>query len=211
MCYTGRCVFSLWPLLALGLRISEFRSLDRRQCFKGILVVGGSSTISTVAAGMVQSQTTKKVVSASGDFEFQYPPTFEVKSKPVRTHLEEVLVKSGKRQIGVVVDRIKIDSLDDFGTPDFVGQKVIAAEKARDGVTEATLLDARRLDDGTYRIEYTNQSSRGDNHFISRVAVANGRLYVMTCQARVEDFAEAEPGLQLGIDSFRVSSANNKS
>lgn len=208
MHYALRCALAWWPLLAVGLRVSDFRSLDRRQCFKGILVFGSSSTIFPVAAGTVQSQETKKVVSESGDFEFQYPQTFEVKSKPVRTHLEEVLVKSGKRQIGVVVDRIKIDSLDDFGTPDFVGQKVIAAEKARDGVTEATLLDARRLDDGTYRIEYTNQSSRGDNHFISRVAVANGRLYVMTCQARIEDFAEAEPGLRLGIESFRVSPAN---
>lgn len=167
----------------------------RRRCLQAVAALN---------VGVARAEDAELLTSASGDFEFRYPATYAIKSKPVKTHLEEVIVKSGKRQIGVVVDPIKIDSLEDFGSPEFVGNRVVQAEKRRDGVTDATLLDARRLADGTYRIDYTNQSTRGDTRYLSRIAVANGRLYVMTCQAKIDDFAVAESGLRLGLDSFVV-------
>ncbi|KAJ8604658.1 hypothetical protein CTAYLR_006516 [Chrysophaeum taylorii] len=175
---------------------SEARALST-QVRRGLLVA--------IAA----NPTTNKF--SSRDFEFEYTSDFEIKPKPVKTHLDEVLVKNGKRQIGVVVDPVKLASLADFGSPGDVGARVVAAERARDGVTAADLLDARALPDGSYRLEYTNASSRGDTHFLARVTVANGRLYILTAQARLDDFPDAAPALNLAADSFRLySSRKNK-
>lgn len=175
-------------------------------CFHGGGGVGRREMVSLIVVGSpafaASDETTKQY--SSSDFAFDYPESFELSSKPVKTHLEEVLVKKGKRQVGVVVDRIKISNLDEFGTPQFVGEKVVDSERKRDGVTEATLLDARRLADNSYRLDYTNESSRGNNHFLARIVVANGRLYVMTAQARVDDFEDAKLDLENTLTSLRI-------
>ena len=50
----------------------------------------------------------------SEGFAFDAPDGFEAKPKPVKTHAAEVLYKNGKREIGVVVDRVRIEQLSDF-------------------------------------------------------------------------------------------------
>ena len=145
-------------------------------------------------------------INAEG-FAFDAPDGFEAKPKPVKTHAAEVLYKNGKREIGVVVDRVRIEKLEDFGTPAFVGDKVVASERERDGVTAAELSKATELTiDGQtyYELAYSNESSRGNNNFLSRVAVRGGRLYVMTLKARIDD-AGALPELRAVAESFRVS------
>ena len=107
----------------------------------------------------------------------------------------------------MVVDRVRIEKLEDFGTPAFVGDKVVASERERDGVTAAELSKATELvvDGQTYyELAYSNESSRGNNNFLSRVAVRGGRLYVMTLKARIDD-AGALPELRAVAESFRVS------
>ena len=64
-----------------------------------------------------------------------HPPTH---SKPVKTHAEESNVKSDTRKgytLGVAVDPIKLSSLESFGTPEFVGDRII---KVRVGVSPCT-------------------------------------------------------------------------
>ena len=117
-----------------------------------------------------------------------------------------MLYKNGKREIGVVVDRVRIEQLSDFGTPAFVGDKVVASERERDGVTAAELSKATELvvDGQTYyELAYSNESSRGNNNFLSRVAVRGGRLYVMTLKARIDD-AGALPELTSRVLSARI-------
>mmetsp|Transcript_5987 Transcript_5987/g.25044 ORF Transcript_5987/g.25044 Transcript_5987/m.25044 type:complete len:115 (-) Transcript_5987:106-450(-) len=106
-----------------------------------------------------------------------------------------------------VVDPVKLADLSEFGDASFVGDRVVAAERARDGVTEARLLDARALQkDGTtyYQIEYENASSRGDTRFLSRIAVAGGRLYILTAQARTADYDAARADLERAAETFTV-------
>mmetsp|Transcript_5985 Transcript_5985/g.25038 ORF Transcript_5985/g.25038 Transcript_5985/m.25038 type:complete len:156 (-) Transcript_5985:106-573(-) len=147
-----------------------------------------------------------------------------------------------------VVDPVKLADLSEFGDASFVGDRVVAAERARDGVTEARLLDARALqkDGTTYyqcephcrscpllrctqprrslfesrlltsssahllrrlscrRIEYENASSRGDTRFLSRIAVAGGRLYILTAQARTADYDAARADLERAAETFTV-------
>ena len=156
---------------------------------------------------VVASCHTLKLAWGLEGFAFDAPDGFEAKPKPVKTHAAEVLYKNGKREIGVVVDRVRIEQLSDFGTPAFVGDKVVASERERDGVTAAELSKATELvvDGQTYyELAYSNESSRGNNNFLSRVAVRGGRLYVMTLKARIDD-AGALPELRQVAESFRVS------
>ena len=142
----------------------------------------------------------------SEGFAFDAPDGFEAKPKPVKTHAAEVLYKNGKREIGVVVDRVKLDRLVDFGSPAFVGDKVVASERNRDGVTSATLRNARQVDvagETYFELAYENESSRGNNQFLSRIAVRDGRLFIMTLKARVDD-ADAAAILGAVAASFQV-------
>ena len=144
-------------------------------------------------------------INAEG-FAFDAPDGFEAKPKPVKTHAAEVLYKNGKREIGVVVDRVKLDRLVDFGSPAFVGDKVVASERNRDGVTSATLRNARQVDvagETYFELAYENESSRGNNQFLSRIAVRDGRLFIMTLKARVDD-ADAAAILGAVAASFQV-------
>ena len=166
--------------------------------------LGQLSAAAAVAAVNRPAQAAR--INAEG-FAFDAPDGFEAKPKPVKTHAAEVLYKNGKREIGVVVDRVRIEKLEDFGTPAFVGDKVVASERERDGVTAAELSKATELTvDGQtyYELAYSNESSRGNNNFLSRVAVRGGRLYVMTLKARIDD-AGALPELRAVAESFRVS------
>ena len=54
-----------------------------------------------------------------------------------------MLYKNGKREIGVVVDRVRIEKLEDFGTPAFVGDKVVASERERENTSCAAQISAR--------------------------------------------------------------------
>ena len=158
------------------------------------------------AASARLSGASTRITNSEG-FAFDAPEGYEAKPKPVKTHAAEVLYKNGKREIGVVVDWVRITALSEFGTPQFVGDKVVAGERERDGVTAAELSKASEfLVDGQayYELAYSNESSRGNNNFLSRVAVRGGRLYVMTLKARVDD-AGALAELRGVAGGFRVS------
>lgn len=148
------------------------------------------------------------VSAKDGSFSFVAPAGFEEKPKPVRTHADEVLYKDAARnEIGVVVDRVKLASLREFGTPAFVGERVVASERGRDGVTEVVLESASPVavgGDEYYEVAYANKSSRGDFRYRSRIAVRDGRLYVMTLKAHADD-DDANKVLGGVLASFRVA------
>lgn len=88
---------------------------------------------------------------------------------------------------GLAVDPIKLDSLASFGTPEFVGARVVGVEKKKDGVLSASLLGAAS-DGQYYDIEYSNESTHGNNHYKSRIAIRGGKLFVFTVQCKQSDF-----------------------
>jgi len=142
-------------------------------------------------------------------YSLTFPNDWKAGNKPVRTHLDEINIKgSGGSELGVSVDPVKIDSLEAFGTAKEVAKKVLGAEKARDGVTTAKMLAYKKeqIDGKTYYIiEYESETSRGDKHFIAKVAIEDKKLYVLTAQAKQGKFAEDEQKLRTGVASFRVS------
>jgi hypothetical protein len=60
------------------------------------------------------------------------------------------------------------------------------------------------------RRRYSVESTRGNNHFVARVAVQQGRLYVLTAQAKSAEYDEIASELASIVSTFEVSSAGPK-
>ena len=45
----------------------------------------------------------------------------------------------------------------------------------------------------SYDVEYKVDSSRGQNHYVIKATVLNGKLYVLTAQAKESSFDELKP------------------
>ncbi|KAI0563058.1 hypothetical protein FGB62_47g135 [Gracilaria domingensis] len=144
-------------------------------------------------------------------FSFAYPSNWSVKKKPIKTHLSEVIVTSDKdaaTTAGLVVDSVKISSIESFGTPQQVGEKVVAVETKKESVTDAAIqsTSAENKNGLTYyTLDYIVDSSRGVKRYIAKVTVTGGQLYVLTTQAKVSNFDEqtSETFAKM-LDSFTV-------
>lgn len=144
-------------------------------------------------------------------FSFSYPSDWAVKKKPIKTHLSEVLVTStadSSTTAGIVVDAVKIDTIDKFGTAEVVGEKVVEVENKKDSVNSAKVLSAASMKKGGllyYTIDYVVDSSRGVKRYIAKVTVTGKQLYVFTAQANVDGFqGEVESTISKMVDSFSV-------
>lgn len=104
---------------------------------------------------------------------------------------------------GVAVDAIKLESLEEFGTPEFVGGRVVGVENKKDGVLAASLLGAGS-EGPYYDIEYTNESTHGNNHYKSRIAVQNGKLFVFTVQCKQGDYETFAEEMVTILNSFAL-------
>jgi PsbP len=148
-------------------------------------------------------------------FSFKYPADgWIVKKKPIKTHMAEILVAStasgrSSSSAGVTVDAVKIGKVEEFGTAEEVGAKVVAVEQKKDSVMTATLVsaDADEKDGLTYYVvEYTVDGGRGLKRFVAKVTITGGNLYVFTAQAKQADF-DGSDGLVLEqmVESFHVT------
>jgi hypothetical protein len=110
-----------------------------------------ASAVEEAPGGAAPSAELERVTADDGSFSFTFPSgAFEKYSKPLKTHLVEVNVKSVARKgyvVGVAVDPVKLESLEGFGNPDFVGGRVLAVERKKDGVLDARLDSTRATTD----------------------------------------------------------------
>jgi hypothetical protein len=162
------------------------------------------------------------------------------KPKPLKTHEYEVLYKSTTIKglnIGITRDPVRrINNILEFDTPEGLGEKIVQVELAKDGVYEARVLSATQSirpavrpkegqgrDDGggggvsmypSYDVEYTVDSSRGQNHYLIKATVFKSKLYVLTAQAKQSSFSsgsgsdggggEVERNLREAVDSLEL-------
>lgn len=145
-------------------------------------------------------------------FTFSYPASWNVKKKPIQTHLSEVIVTSDKEPsttAGIVVDSVKIDAIDKFGSPEAVGKKVVSVETKKESVNSAIVNSADEVTkDGLtyYVIDYNVDSSRGIKRYLAKATITGGQLYVFTAQAKTDDYeGETQTVLQKMLDSFSVA------
>ncbi|KAE8696255.1 PsbP domain-containing protein 2 [Hibiscus syriacus] len=90
----------------------------------------------------------------------------------------------GSNKVGVVVNPVRLNSLGEFGTPQFVANKLILAEKRKESTKDAEVIGvAKRPGQGglqVYEFEYKVDSTRGGMKRILSVAfVASKRLYLL--------------------------------
>eukprot|EP00587_Corethron_hystrix_P013495 CAMPEP_0113316038 /NCGR_PEP_ID=MMETSP0010_2-20120614/11459_1 /TAXON_ID=216773 ORGANISM="Corethron hystrix, Strain 308" /NCGR_SAMPLE_ID=MMETSP0010_2 /ASSEMBLY_ACC=CAM_ASM_000155 /LENGTH=191 /DNA_ID=CAMNT_0000172645 /DNA_START=173 /DNA_END=748 /DNA_ORIENTATION=+ /assembly_acc=CAM_ASM_000155 len=154
-------------------------------------------------------------------YSFVPPASCSLGNKPVQTHLDEINFNSKTIQgytYGITIDPVRINSLEEFGSPDEVGQKVIDAEAARDGVTEVKLLSAKRMEKSLgslscYAIDYRSEGKRGVKIFNTRIYVKDGLLYVLTGQVKESAIEDSDGTLRAefekALDSFTVGQSDD--
>lgn len=144
-------------------------------------------------------------------YRLSYPSGWEPSGKPVKTHLHEALRAGDGIKVGVTVDPVKIESLEQFGTPEQTAERVLKVEEGRDGVKSVTLrvLRAESAEGAPtyYTIEYATLSSRGKKLFCCKYCIASRRLYVLQVQAKLDEFdadAAVRERVRAVAESFRV-------
>ncbi|PON32614.1 PsbP family [Parasponia andersonii] len=100
------------------------------------------------------------------------------------TALFEEADKGSTNSVGVVVNPVRLETLREFGSPDFVADKLIQAERRKESTKEAEVIAvAERLGQGgfqVYEFEYKVDSTRGGKKRIFSAAfVASKRLYLL--------------------------------
>lgn len=190
-------------LISLSSALS-LSNINRRRFIGGL-----ASSPFQIAANSAQASTDEVFVKTTADFSYAIspPPSFDVTNKPLKTHLEEVnFVSSSTKgyQFGVTVDPVRINSLKEFGTPEEVAARVVVAEVNRDGVFDVTLVNDPVETNGSYLLNYLSQGKRGDKHFVCKIEVLKNKLYVLTAQAKEENYADVKDELMATVNSFRA-------
>lgn len=161
------------------------------------LRIGFAGLLGVSKVAVADDEVAPWTAADTSSFHFMYPSQGWVRtSKPLKTHLDEFNVKSEVRRgytAGVAVDPVKLESLEAFGTPLFVGERVVGVERKKDGVLSAELLSSGSEIRGGityYDIAYTNESTHGNNHYLSRIAIRDEKLVVFTVQSKNADYDE---------------------
>ncbi|KAF3337734.1 psbP domain-containing protein 2 [Carex littledalei] len=113
-------------------------------------------------------------------FTLLIPPSWVKVEKAGATALFE----EGKNNIGVVVNPVRLSSLREFGTPDFVADKLLQAERKKESTKSVELIETReRLGHGdipVYEIEYMLDSTRGGmKRIFSAAFVSSKKLHLL--------------------------------
>mmetsp|Transcript_17072 Transcript_17072/g.25248 ORF Transcript_17072/g.25248 Transcript_17072/m.25248 type:complete len:231 (+) Transcript_17072:70-762(+) len=145
-----------------------------------------------------------------GSFSFQYPSDFKFYKKLIKTHQFEVNAKSSSVkgfEIGVAVDPVRIDSLDQFGSVEEVGKKVVDVELSKDGCIDAKLKSfSSNRSNGllSYTISYLVENTHYTSGFESKIFIANKKLYVCTGKCKQSDLDKLSNQMNLIVGSFEV-------
>lgn len=192
------------------------RSTNNRRSFISKLATACLTTSGTINVPAFAAETSSDDsptlftrIGKGYEYSFLPPSGFKSNNKPLKTHLDEINFSlEGIRgyQYGITVDPVRIESLKQFGTPDQVATRVVDAEAARDGVTDVELVGTPTEDPNTglYLIDYISTGSRGIKHFVTRIAVKKGYLYVLTAQVKQDNFKEYEKELLDTVKTFQV-------
>ncbi|CAA7396755.1 unnamed protein product [Spirodela intermedia] len=121
--------------------------------------------------------------------------------------------KNKNDTIGVVVNPVRLSSLKDFGTPEFVAEKLIQAERRKESTKDAQMVTvAERVGYRglpVFEFEYTVDSSRGGlKRIFSAVLVDASKLYVLNITSSDKPESplgtEARTILEKVLHSFNV-------
>ncbi|XAR62837.1 hypothetical protein NMG60_11017733 [Bertholletia excelsa] len=149
-----------------------------------IAVVILSSPIPCVSKVLAEDLELERYTDSKDGFTLLLPHSWIKVDKAGATVLFEEPNKSGNN-IGVVVNPVRIMNLQEFGTPEFVADKLIQAEKRKESTKEAEIITVSKRSSGkgdqqVYQFEYKVDSTRGGmKRIFSAVFVSSGKLYIL--------------------------------
>lgn len=118
--------------------------------------------------------------------------------------------------IGVTVDKVKINDIRDFASPEELAARVIDIEKKKDAdwyliePRKTKVIDAYQqegMNPIAYVVNYQVDSSRGFKRYIVKTSVYNKMLYVFTVQCDENTFEDVKLSAIDLIDSFSFKGA----
>ncbi|KDP29462.1 hypothetical protein JCGZ_19291 [Jatropha curcas] len=131
----------------------------------------------------LQLEKLERYTDAKEGFTLLRPSSYVKVDKAGATVLFEEVNKASNN-IGVVVNPVRLTSLGEFGSPQFVADKLIQAEKRKESTKEAEVIAvAERSGHGgvqVYEFEYKVDSTRGGmKRIFSAAFVASKKIYLL--------------------------------
>ncbi|CAG9460546.1 unnamed protein product [Pedinophyceae sp. YPF-701] len=126
---------------------------------------------------------------SSKGYTIEVPEGWEIKDK---AGADILLVNPSRSSttVGVTVSPVRINTLKSFGTTDEVGERLIAAERAKDGTLGAELLSSgsRQGTGGVpvYDYTYAVDSTRGLKRISTTVTIADRKLFIANGQFKCD-------------------------
>lgn len=188
-----------------------------QKCMNACVGVLGLLSVSCTCMPAAASAAAVTFVGSGNSFTFKYTDDLELKPKLVKTHDMEVFLKSKSIKnfnAGLTVDKVKVSSVKQFGLVSDLAQRVIAVEKAKEGVFEAEVVGQAEAavpaaaGFPVYDLEYKIDSSRGAKHFLVKSTIVDNKLYVFTVQTAEGDFASLSRQGHDILDSFKIKVAS---
>lgn len=125
----------------------------------------------------------------------------------------QVTLKSEVRKgfsVGVAVDPVKIQRIQDIGSPADVGKRIVGLEQRKEGVTLVELLESRQANGPPnntiyYCFDYVVESTRGEKRYLAKAGVKDQRLYVLTVEVKRPEYDQAKPQIDGILESFMIA------
>uniref|UniRef100_A0A0F7CYP0 PsbP domain-OEC23 like protein n=1 Tax=Geranium maderense TaxID=28964 RepID=A0A0F7CYP0_9ROSI len=157
--------------------------LSKRSLNLSLLVLLFNGSSSKYVARAEESEVLQRYTDSKEGFTLLVPSTFHKVDKAGAVVLFEQVDK-GSNNIGVVVNPVRLNTLSQFGSPEFVAGKLIQAEKRKESTKDAELVEiAERAGQGglkVYEFEYKVDSTRGGmKRIFSAAFVASKKLYLL--------------------------------
>lgn len=147
-------------------------------------------------------------------YSIEYPSDYTPSAKAGADVLFNNDRRRGVSNIGITRIPVRISSVSEYGNLEEVGEKVLSAERQKDGTLRVDLVGSRLVSFGDfegYEYEYEVKTTRGTKRILSKVAIKDKELYVVTATVSCGkvDTCDAElleatlPPVRESLSSFR--------
>ncbi len=153
---------------------------------------------------------------AGSTYAISYPAGYSVTTK---AGADALFTSESRRGVNIGITRlpVRISSVVQYGSVKEVGQKILDAEKQKDGTLRVAMMGEQAVSLGAcegYEYEYEVETTRGTKRIVSRVAIKDKELYVITAtlscgkmDACDAGFLDAELGpMKMSLNSFQFIS-----
>lgn len=175
--------FSVQTKKKTVVELSSICLSKRELCFSSFVLILNELYPKLSKASLAEEMDLQRYTDSNEGFTLLRPSSWIKVDKAGATVLFEEANK-GTNNIGVVVNPVRLASLGEFGTPQFVADKLIQAEKRKESTIDAELIGAsERSSHGdlqVYEFEYKVDSSRGGlKRIFSAAFVTYKKLYLL--------------------------------